>query len=105
MINKIVTKLLKQIEANDTNSEKTELDLIHEIVSATSAKMLENGLLTDEDDYLPVLAKIILMRRLVELERTEKNLRQLAIYLLLHGPIWDNEANQLLEEADSLKEQ
>jgi hypothetical protein len=56
------------------------------------------------DDFLgvDVLVLIQVLRRWLELDPSNKEaMRHLGSYLLCHGPDWDGEGRQLLEEAKS----
>ncbi len=128
MIRELVIKILKQYVNSDTgipayktmniigiedydevddederSFKELDRDLIYSIVAETETEPLEEALKIDVADWLPTTTKIILLRRLVELERSEKNLRQLANHLYYGGPIWDEEAKKLLDEADRLQ--
>ena len=52
---------------------------------------------------LPIDSGIATHRRLLALKRTPTFLRDFARYLLLYGPFWDDEAEDLLNEADEME--
>ena len=99
--------LFKVLDAFDSSNE----DLVS-IMSQFESSLVDCGNPEEREkiirmnEYsllLPPDLGIVVYRRLLELKRTPKLLRDFAFYLLMYGPFWDDEAEELLKEADVME--
>jgi len=73
------------------------------ILKETSLEILKKALQMDTQDLLPFEEKKFLFERILSFERNKDNLQNFAWWLELNGaPDWDDLAESLLSEAESI---
>lgn len=100
--------LLKLYNTPGTSNDDLEVAMKqYEVSLATSTDSGEIERITRLNEgtliTLPIDSGIAIYRRLLKLKRTPKLLRDFAYYLRLYGPFWDDEAEELLKEADEME--
>ena len=103
-INDIIDLIAQGTDRDEDAFEKALNDYKSELKRCTSPSLLRRIAL-ENLFKLPVDSLIETCRRFVEIERSAENLEFLADYLYLHGPDWDEEAGELLQEAERMKKQ
>ena len=100
--------LLKLYNTPGTSNDDLEVAMKHyelSLAACTDPDAVERITRMNEGTLimLPIDSGIATHRRLLELQRSAPLLRDFAFYLRLYGPFWDDEAEDLLNEADEME--